>query len=228
MSNAERDQQLYTYPGTRVLRNKLDIRDGAELARIEARLVENRIEQGIPSGRFDQQHLSAIHGHLFQDVYDWAGQFRQVDIAKGDDWFHPHECLATGMADIHKRLREQDFLRGLSQETFAREAAEYIGDVNRLHPFREGNGRTQLQYLKQLGAQAGHPVDLTRFQRHAWIQASIEANRFQTERMAACICQGIAPAQRARSLDLDDLKARAEARRSRRGISQGYGQDEDL
>ncbi len=187
MSNEDRDSELYTYPDSNVLRNKLDIRDAEKLARWEARLVENRIEEGPPGGSFDQKHLCAIHRHLFQDVYEWAGEFRQVDIAKGESWFHPHERLEMGMADIHKRLSAQDFLRNLEANVFAREAAEFIGDVNRLHPFREGNGRTQLQYLRQLGDQAGHSMDLTRFERDTWIQASIDANQFKSERMVACI-----------------------------------------
>lgn len=227
MNNEERDQRLYRYPDSEVLRNKLDIRDGQKLARVEARLVENRVEQGVPGGNFDQKHLSDIHGHLFQDVYEWAGQFRQVDFHK-DIWFHPPGRLETGMADIHKRLSDQDFLRGLSQEQFSREAAEYIGDVNRLHPFREGNGRTQFQYLKQLGDHAGHPVDLTRFERESWIQASIEANRYETARMAQCIRTGIGGEAQPQGLDLGELKAKAEARRDRQLQSQGYDQGEDL
>ena len=194
MNNEERDQQLYRYPDSNVLRNKLDLRDGATLNRTEARFVEIRSREGIPSGNFDLAHLSSIHRQLFQDIYEWAGEVRQTNIGKrgasgeaGDGRFHHHSLIVAGVEDLHRRLSAQDFLKGMKPANFAQDAAEYIGDINRLHPFREGNGRTQLQYLKQLGQRAGHHIDLIRFDRKSWIQASIEANKFETGRMAACI-----------------------------------------
>ena len=211
MTNEERDKALYRYPDSTVLRNKLDIRDADALRAVEARLVADRIEEGAPTGRFDLDHLRGIHHHLFQDVYEWAGETRKVDIHKGGSAFHPASRIEMGMADVHKRLAAQDFLKGLPPDRFAGEAAEFIGDVNRLHPFREGNGRTQLQYLKQLGAQAGHAVDLTRFERETWIRASIEANKFQSERMAECIRDSLASSPKRD--DIERLRELARARR---------------
>jgi cell filamentation protein len=80
------------------------------------------------------------------------------------------------MADIQGRLKKAKFLRSLSQGDFARAAGGIIGDVNYVHPFREGNGRTQLQYLKQLAARAGHPIDLTRLTPEGWLAASRAAH----------------------------------------------------
>jgi len=226
MSNEDRDEQLYRYPDSKVLRNKLGLRDTDALNLIEADLIANRVEQGVPRGNFDLKHLCDIHRHLFQDVYEWAGEPRQVDIAKGQSWFHPHDRLVIGMADIHGRLSEQKFLRGLSADQFANEAAEYLGDVNRLHPFREGNGRTQLQYLKQLSVQAGHDIDLTRFDRASWVQASIEANKFETDRMAECIRRGIGG--NTQVLDMDEIKREAQERiqKQRRDRSQRHDNDQ--
>lgn len=192
MTNEERDKELYRFPDSDVLRNKLDIHDPDRLRDVEARLVATRAEEGVPTGNFDLDHLRGIHRHLFQDVYEWAGELRQVDFHKGNSAFHPYSRIDMGMADVHKRLSDQEFLKGLSPEKFASEAAEYMGDVNRLHPFREGNGRTQFQYLKQLGDRAGHSVDLTRFERDTWIQASIEAHGFKTDKMAKCIADSLA------------------------------------
>ncbi len=211
MNNEERDRHLYKYPDRDVLRNKLGIMDGALLEGREHQFYTIRVEEGVPEGRFDLQHLCDIHHHLFQDVYEWAGQPRQVDFHKGQSSFHPYNRIEMGMADVHKRLAKQDFLRGLEQQQFAQEAAEYIGDVNRLHPFREGNGRTQFQYLKQLGDQAGHSVDLAKFEQASWIQASIEANRFETARMADCISASLLQRQ---DQDRSD-RARAFLERSR-------------
>ncbi|EGF89911.1 uncharacterized protein y4lH [Asticcacaulis biprosthecium C19] len=72
----------YVYPGTDVLRNRLDLRDHGTLEYAGRNLVQVRIEQGAPYGRFDLAHLKAIHRHLFQDLYAWAGEIRTVEINK--------------------------------------------------------------------------------------------------------------------------------------------------
>lgn len=177
----------YVYAGTSILRNRLGIRDSHELDRIERQLVRERILEGVPQGNFDLRHLKAIHFHLFQDVYEWAGQIRTVEISKGESQFQFRQYIDTGMSDIHRRLVKTDFLRGLEQSAFAAEAAQIIGDVNYVHPFREGNGRTQLQYLKLLAAQAGHPLDLTKIDATGWLEASREAHRARYAFMAQVI-----------------------------------------
>ena len=153
--------------------------------------MQQRIEEGAPTGNFDLKHLQDIHRHLFQDVYEWAGEVRQVDFHK-TDWFLPHSRIEMGMRDVHARLIKQDYLSGLPRPEFAARAGEIIGDVNYAHPFRDGNGRTQLLYLKQLGARAGHKVDLTRFDRDQWVEASIEANSGKYSLMGNCIERALA------------------------------------
>jgi cell filamentation protein len=177
----------YLYPGTNVLRNKLEIRDLTALDRAERRLVAQRVKDGIPRGNFDLDHLRAIHRHLFQDIYDWAGKLRTVEISKDGHQFQFRRYIETGMGDVHRRLVKADFLKGLSPEDFARAAGNIIGDVNYVHPFREGNGRTQLQYLKQLAQQAGYGLDLTKLDRTAWLQASREGHHARFDDMARCI-----------------------------------------
>lgn len=166
----------YCYPGTETLINRFDIRDPDRLDEIERLMVARRIMQGTPAGGFDLAHLQAIHHHLFQDVYDWAGQVRTVEIAKGETHFLPCRFIERGMVGLHQRLRTDRYLQGLPAADFIGEAARVIGDINHAHPFREGNGRTQLLYLEQLAEQAGHPLDLTRLHRDQWIEASIASN----------------------------------------------------
>lgn len=88
------------------------------------------------------------------------------------------------MGDIHKRVLARDYLKGLSPKDFANEAADILGDVNYVHPFREGNGRTQVNYLKQLGQRAGHQIDLTKLDRTTWMNASREAHAGRYHAMA--------------------------------------------
>lgn len=185
------DEDPLLYPGTEVLRNKLDIRDPAVLESAERRLVEQRISEGCPTGNFDLPHLQAIHRHLFQDVLEWAGQVRGVAISKAQSSFMHPERIVGAMEDVHRRIVDADFFQGTDPEAFSDGAAKIIGDINYVHPFREGNGRTQLQYLKQLAEQAGHEIDLTKLVGERWIEASILANRAKYDPMAVQIQEAI-------------------------------------
>jgi cell filamentation protein len=175
----------YAYPGSTVLRNKLDLIDAGQLARMERLFVTQRAAEGIPSGGFDLAHLRAIHRHLFQDIYEWAGDVRTVEIAKGGHQFQFRRFIETGMQDIYQRLERANFLRGLGRAEFAAAAGRIMGDVNYVHPFREGNGRAQLFYLERLAEQAGHPMDLARLNPRRWIEASRASHGGDYELMAA-------------------------------------------
>ena len=177
----------YVYPGTTVLKNKFDIRDAVALDETERELVAPRLIQKIPTGNFDLEQLKAIHRHLFQDVYSWAGEIRTVEINRDGHQFQFRRFIETGMIDVHRRLVAERFFQGCEGSDFARKAAEIIGDINYVHPFRDGNGRTQLQYLKQLGERAGHPVDLSLLQKDSWLEASKEAHQARYDGMARCI-----------------------------------------
>ncbi|MFM9864980.1 MAG: Fic/DOC family protein [Micropepsaceae bacterium] len=184
----------YVYPDApAVLKNKFGIKNAERLDKVERRSVVQRVEEGVPRGNFDLDHLCAIHRHLFQDVYTWAGKTRTVELAKDGDQFHLVAYIQTGMADVHRRLVQRRFLAGLDAEDFAREVAQIIGDINYVHPFREGNGRTQMQFLKQLAQRAGHGIDLTRLHRKQWIEASRAAQLTNYEPMSKAIAGSLKP-----------------------------------
>jgi cell filamentation protein len=183
----------YVYPGTFVLRNRLGITDPVFLDKQERALVVLRSRRGVPRGNFDLAHLRAIHRHLFQDIYEWAGELRTVEISKGDQQFQFRQYIPTGMADVHRRLVQSRFLSGLPPAGFAGQAAVIVGDINYIHPFREGNGRTQLQYLKQLADKAGHRLDLARIEGPRWIEASMLSHATDYGPMAALIGEAIVP-----------------------------------
>jgi len=182
----------YCYPPDySVLINKLDLRNADELDYFEREFVTTRIIQGVPTGQFDLAHLKAIHHHLFQDIYEWAGEIRETEISKGGNQFQFRQYIETGMADVHRRIVSHGFLKNLSKHNFADLAGEIMGDVNYVHPFREGNGRTQMQYLKQLAEQAGHSIDLTRIDRDLWMRSSRQAHLGNYQLMTHCIGSAI-------------------------------------
>jgi cell filamentation protein len=132
----------YEYPNG-VLRNKFGITDGTQLAQVEASYTLLRIaelaNQPI-AGPFDLARLQTIHRYLFQDVYDWAGEIRQVEISKGNSQFAYVAYILSNAQKLFAQLAQEHDLRGLPDDQFARRAAYYLGEINVLHPFREGNG----------------------------------------------------------------------------------------
>jgi cell filamentation protein len=120
--------------------------------------------------------LRAFHRLILGDVYDWAGELRTVSIAKGSVFCLPQHLESYG-ADIFGRLAAADWLQGLAREEFITRLAEFLADVNALHPFREGNGRTQRAFFSQLAHDAGHHIDWVRMEPTRNVTASAAAHR---------------------------------------------------
>ncbi len=182
------------YPGTDVLRNKLGIRDADELRKAETELARQRAREGCPKGNFDLEHLQAIHRHLFQDVYEWAGQLRTVDMYKNQEGeYAPASEIESEIHGVHQRVVNLDFLHNTNVSEFSAKAAQIIGDTNHAHPFREGNTRTQLQFLQQLAEGAGHDIDLAKIDRGAWNEAKVQAGAGNYDHMNDQIRAAISP-----------------------------------
>jgi cell filamentation protein len=165
----------YLNPESGAIVNLLGISDPAALAVAEATIVAARTRQletrPLP-GDHDVAHLQAFHRHLFGDVYPWAGDFRTVNIARSasfGDWRHIRTYLDQVFAD----LATEHHLVGLGRADFVRRLAHYLGEVNAAHPFREGNGRTQRAFFRQLAGDAGWSL--------RWSKATTEENAAASE-----------------------------------------------
>ena len=135
----------YTYENSTVLVNKLDLRAQAELDGFEAEISTARAEEPLPEGVLDFTHYKAVHHHLFQDVYDWAGQVRTVRISKGGNPFCFPENINAQATRLFDDLRAANHLQNLDPKAFSVKAAHFLADLNAIHAFREGNGRSQLR-----------------------------------------------------------------------------------
>jgi cell filamentation protein len=179
----------YVYPGTSVLRNRFGLRDGAELAQREARITTARTieltERPIP-GAYDLAHLRTFHRHIFGDVYDWAGQIRTVTIAKADLFALP-EHIEPYLSNVLRQLPAEDHLRGLPRDRFVERLTHYLAEINSVHPFREGNGRTQRAFLQQLADAAGYHLDWTKLDAERNGAASQAAHRGDERPMRAML-----------------------------------------
>jgi cell filamentation protein len=170
-------QDAYCYPNTDVLINLLDIREHAALEAAEVEFTKFRLLQ-LEHPVFTDLSLSTlknIHFYLFQDIYDWAGEIRSVDIAKDRTRFATCSRVELEAQKLFQLLREEDFLRGLQRSDFVERLAFYFSELNVIHPFREGNGRAQRVLFEFLAINAGfalrwQPIDPLR-----WIPANIAA-----------------------------------------------------
>lgn len=165
----------YCYPGTTVLKNIPGIRDQAALDAFEAISTTQRADEPLPKGRFGVTHYRAIHHHLFQDVYEWAGEFRTIRTSKGGNMFCYPENIEREMKSLFAALTGDRALRGLPSGAFSSKAAHALATLNAIHPFREGNGRSQTSFLVLLAIHAGHQPKLEKLDPVAYLQATIKS-----------------------------------------------------
>lgn len=161
MSRYDADD-TYCYPGTDVLRNKAEITNAQDLDTYEGELSTLRSIEILESpiaGQFDLAHLQRIHLALFQDVYDWAGKIRTVDISRGNSRFANVRFIESAANDIFNRLARENWLKGLEANALSKRLAHYLSEINALHPFREGNGRVQRIFISRLSQSAGFQLD---------------------------------------------------------------------
>ncbi len=151
----------YADPVTGVLRNKLGLHTTGELEAAEREITHAALiflKESPVKPSYDLRHLCAIHRRIFGDIYDWAGQLRTVAIAKGS-WFCLPQYIESSAAEIFRALHAESLLRGLPRDAFTERLTHYLGEVNAVHPFREGNGRAQRAFFEQLAGEARFILD---------------------------------------------------------------------
>ena len=150
------------YDGTTCLINKFDIRDSKQLDIVESHITLAKIsllQQNPINGNFDFAHYKAIHKFLFEDLYEWAGTTRTVNLSKKGTNFVKAENIEETATACFLRLKEQNFFKGLNIDDFINKITDFYCVTNSLHPFREGNGRTQRVFLSQLSLLAGYDMN---------------------------------------------------------------------
>ena len=175
----------YIDPATGVLRNKLGLETAEELADAERQITHAAlilIRESPVRAAYDLPHLCAIHQRIFGDIYEWAGRIRTVAIAKGNLFCLP-QYIESSSADIFRALRGENFLQGLERGPFLDRLTFYLGEVNAVHPFREGNGRTQRAFFEQLARDARFTLSWQHLDAARNIEASASIMRGDAEPM---------------------------------------------
>ncbi len=174
MDKYDVSSDYYCYPKTKVLKNKLGIRDKAILEEAEREITAisiHAIKYSNPP--YSLEYLRKIHAVLFYELYDWAGEIRTIDISKGNTRFCTHSRIVPEIEKLFKKLENENYLINSSND-FAFKLTEYYAEFNVIHPFREGNGRVQRLFFEHLAAYNGYVLDWSLISQTEWIQANID------------------------------------------------------
>lgn len=169
------------YPGTHVFVNLLGLQSEKDLRAKEAPITQLRTGElhkfpDLVLRTFDLSHLKAIHKHLFQDIYDWAGETRSYNMHLGGNVFTSHDEIVKYAGEIAQRIANDNFLRGCPVDDACQKLAGYLGLINKLHPFPDGNGRTQRIFLSQLAYGAGFGLDWPKAPQWLIVESAVRAH----------------------------------------------------
>lgn len=180
---------IYCYKDTNVLKNRFGLRDGKKLRELEADISairQNDLLTNPIHGRFTANHLCHIHQYLLGDIYPFAGHFRKEDIMKGSTRFLSHRDIKSKLTKLLLELAKEHHLQGLTQDMLIDRSAYYFSELNYIHPFREGNGRSTREFMRQLYALNGYTVDWAAVSTDELLEA-MEASVYDTAQLKAVL-----------------------------------------
>lgn len=180
---------IYCYKDTNVLKNRFGLRDAKKLRELEADISairQNDLLTNPIQGRFTANHLCHIHQYLLGDIYPFAGHFRKEDIMKGSTRFLSHRDIKSKLTKLLLELAKEHHLQGLTQDMLIDRSAYYFAELNYIHPFREGNGRSTREFMRQLYALNGYTVDWAAVSTDELLEA-MEASVYDTAQLKAVL-----------------------------------------
>ena len=168
----------YCYSNSNILINKLNIKDNKKLQIYEAKITAAKLlslrQKGI-IGNFDSAHLCSIHKYLFEDIYPFAGKFRNENIAKGYFRYAEWEYIECELNNLLNKLKSENYLSNILKDKLADRLAFYLSELNVLHPYREGNGRTIREFIRELALKNGFVLNLSKIAPSDFLNASIKS-----------------------------------------------------
>ena len=169
-------QSIYCYPDSNVLKNKLNIRDNKLLKTAEEEITlikQMELLKNPIKGNFSKAHLMNIHKFIFEDIYHFAGKIRREQISKADTMFYPPNLIDRELDKVFAKIKEKNMLRETDEEKIFDNLAYAMAELNIIHPFREGNGRSIREFIRLMAKRMGYNLNWGNVDKEELLEASI-------------------------------------------------------
>ena len=169
-------QSIYCYPDSNVLKNKLNIRDNKLLKTAEEEITlikQMELLKNPIKGNFSKAHLMNIHKFIFEDIYPFAGKIRREQISKADTMFYPPNLIDRELDKVFAKIKEKNMLRETDEEKVFDNLAYVMAELNVIHPFREGNGRSIREFIRLMAKRMGYDLNWGNVDKEELLEASI-------------------------------------------------------
>lgn len=196
MSKSSQDIDPYCYKNTQILINKKNIHDQTKLDKLERLYTSKRLLELLKSpikGDFDLEHLQKIHHYIFQDIYNFAGEIRTVNIGKGISFCPLLQIEPYFKNEVTDKIKVLNDLKGLGLQKFSKISVELFAEVNMVHPFREGNGRAQREFFRSLALINGFNINWANVNAQEMIHASKQSALGSNEGLAEIFTKVLEP-----------------------------------
>lgn len=172
----ETKNSIYCYKDTNILKNNLEIKDLKKLQKIEARITAAKLlslRQKSEAKEFSSETFIELHKYIFEDIYPFAGKLRTENIAKGNFAFADWRYIGEQLDNLMQELNSENYLIGMNKKDLSNRLSYYMSELNVLHPFREGNGRTIREFIRELALKNGYIFNLKKEEPSEMLEASI-------------------------------------------------------
>ena len=169
-------QSIYCYPDSNVLKNKLNIRDNKLLKTAEEEITlikQMELLKNPIKGNFSKAHLMNIHKFIFEDIYPFAGKIRREQISKADTMFYPPNLINRELDKVFAKIKEKNMLKETDEEKVFDNLAYVMTELNIIHPFREGNGRSIREFIRLMAKRMGYDLNWGNVDKEELLEASI-------------------------------------------------------
>ena len=169
-------QSIYCYPDSNVLKNKLHIKDNKLLKTAEEEITlikQMELLKNPIKGNFLKAHLMNIHKFIFEDIYSFAGKIRREQISKTDTLFYPPNLIDRELDKVFVKIKEKNMLKETDEEKIFDNLAYVMAELNIIHPFREGNGRSVREFIRLMAKRMGYDLNWGNVDREELLEASI-------------------------------------------------------
>jgi len=169
-------QSIYCYPDSNVLKNKLNIRDNKLLKTAEEEITlikQMELLKKPIKGNFSKSHLMNIHKFIFEDIYSFAGKIRREQISKADTLFYPPNLIDRELDKVFAKIKEKNMFKETKEEKVFDNLSYVMAELNIIHPFREGNGRSIREFIRLMAKRMGYNLNWGNVDKEELLEASI-------------------------------------------------------